>query len=585
MSQTRTNHGRIRSILEWGGLLAGFALLACAPSALGQVTVQTIGGGPHTLCGPYAGFAEGNTLSQAQFNQPYSCALDSAGDLWIADFNNADVEEVTAAGNKTSSTTYEYASGSNKHPFPNVIGVSIDASNNLYVLTTTELYEFANVIDSFPNLNTLFQTSLSAYSSGTPTAFTVVNDAATNIYIAYTSGSSGTIVRIPQLNNSLRNNFSTVVNNFSFVPSGMCIREDGQLAVCDTLHNGIYLVGTNTASTPTLVTGGNGVGTDNGGPTFAQFNSPHGIAASSDGHMVVCDTGNNFIRLIDTSYNTTTLYGTFSNVWSSNCSLGLYAGWVDGTAGVNGTNASGREPSSIVISPGGSLFVTEIYYSLIREVNGSGLSPVTTIAGGSGGSGSVPTVTTLAATSTTTNGATLNAGVIPNGAQTTVFFEYGTNTSYGNNTTSVVLTTNLGGSNSVSIPLTGLSNNTVIHYQAEAINSSGTALGGDRTFITGSTATAVLSISPSYGYFPECQTILVTELGPDYLLYRRRQLAVHQQRAGGHHGDQSGGAFHRQFSMVQFLERPEHLASGHGQRWCFKFSLDRNGAADQSTGL
>jgi hypothetical protein len=515
MSQNRDTHVRAISGLKRTGLGVALAILAGAAGVYAQpVMVQTIGGGPHSLCGNFAGFAQGNTLNNSQFNLPYSCALDSAGDLWIADYNNGDVEEVTAAGNRSASITYEYVSGSNKHPFPNVLSVAVDSANNLYVLTTTELYEFANVTASFPNLNTLFQVPVSAFSSFTPTTMIVANDNATNIFIAFSSGSAGGIVRIPQLGNPLHNSFSTIVNNYSFAPSGMTIREDGQLAVCDTLHNGIYLVGTNAGSTPTLVTGGNGQGYVNGGPAFAQFNQPHGIAASADGRMVVCDTGNNYLRVIDTSFNTTALYGTQSSVWASNCSVGLYAGWVDGAAGNFGTNASGRSPYSVVISPSGTLFVTETYYDLLRSVTGSGLLPVTAISGGGGSTTNTATITTLAATSITTNGAVLNASVVPNGSQTTVYFEYGTNTTYGSNTGSTVLTTNLGASNSVSIPLSGLAVNTVIHYQAVAINAGGTSMGGDRSFITGSTSTSVLTLSPSYGYFPECETIMVTSSVP-----------------------------------------------------------------------
>jgi hypothetical protein len=448
-----------------------------------QVTVQTIGGGVRTECGNSFGFAAGNTWTAAQFNQPYSTALDSQGNLWLADMNNSDIEEITQAGNRTSSLTYQYASGSNKHPFPNVIGVATDSSDNLYVLTTTTLLKFDDVTESFPDLNNLLNISLSAFSSGTPTAMAVVNDVNTNIYIAFSSGSGGSIIRIPQ---PYSGSYITVVGNYSFAPSGLSMREDGQLAVCDTLHDGIYLVSTNNGSTPVLLTGGLGAGFVNGTPSFAKFNQPHGIAASADGRMVVCDTMNNYLRLIDTSNNTTTLYGTASNVWTTtccSCSPTLYAGWVDGTAGTTSASASGREPVSVTIAPNGTLFVTELFYNLIRSVTGSGLTPVTTINSVSS-STNLAAVTTQAATSISANGATLNATVDANGSPTTVYFQWGTNTAYGSNTASITLTTNLGSSNAISIPLTGLLVNTVIHFQVVAINNGGTAYGGDRSFIT-----------------------------------------------------------------------------------------------------
>jgi hypothetical protein len=502
---------------HWRGGLAGLALLAFVSVSPGQVSVETIGGGVRVECGNSYGFVAGNTWTQAQFNQPYATALDSQGDLWVADFNNNDVEEVTLAGNRTSSITYQYAPGGNKHPFTNVIGVAVDSANNLYVLTTTTLSEYLNVVESFPpNLNLYMPLSLSVFSSSPATAIAVANDARTNIYISFANGSGGTIIRIPQPYPSA-GSYSTVVANYPFAPSGLAIREDGQLAVSDTLSNAIYVVTTNSDSIPRWITGGPGPGFTNGPPGYARFNQPHGIAASGDGRMVVCDTMNNYLRLIDTNNNTTTLYGTPSNVWTKtccNCDPALYAGWVDGTAGNTTNSASGREPVSVTISSNGILFVTELYYNLIRSVTGSGLTPVTSITS-IGSSTNFPTVITEAASAITGTGATLNASVDPNGSPTTVYFLWGPTTNYGSNTAPVVLSTNLGATNAVSSVLTGLTPNTIIHYEAVAQNSGGTTNGGDRSFITTPLVTSVLTISPAYGYFPECQTITVTSSVPN----------------------------------------------------------------------
>lgn len=614
-----------RSIPDWRGGLAGLALLAFVSVAPGQVSVQTIGGGVRTECGNSYGFAAGNTWTKAQFNLPYASALDAQGNLWIADLNNADVEQVTQAGNRTSSLTYQYASGSNKHPFPNVIGVALDSADCLYVLTTTTLFKFDDVADTFPDLDLLFEISLNAFSSARATAMAVVNDAGTNIYISFAGSSGGTILRIPQ---PYSGSYSTVVNNYSFAPSGLSMRVDGQLAVSDTLNDGIYVVATNNGSTPLLVTGGYGPGYVNGPPTLtvisngvsrtvpvAFFNQPIGIAASADGRMVVCDSANNYLRVIDTNYNTTTLYGTPTNVWTRTCCTcnpTLYAGWVDGTAGIATTSASGRQPVSVTISSNGTLFVTEAYYSLIRAVTGSGLTPVTSINSVSS-STNLPGVTTLAATDLTGTNATLNASVFPNGSATTVYFlvnpgttnventvsviltnnlgisdpvsitlagllpgevlsfqavayndggtsygsvrqlsepaitpvaatlaassittssatlnatinpenvgasfyfEWGPTTNYGNSTPLNTLPANLNSNQSVSALLTGLAGGSSNHFQVVAFNSAGTNFGGDLTFVTIPVA-PVFSISPGYGYFPECETITVTSSVPD----------------------------------------------------------------------
>jgi len=94
-----------------------------------------------------------------------------------------------------------------------------------------------------------------------------------------------------------------------------------------------------------------------------------------------------------------------------------------------------------------------------------------------------PAVETLAASSIAEKGATLNGKVNPNGAETKMYFEYGTTTSYGSKTSEVSVgsgTTTLEKSQSIS----GLSAITTYHYRIVASNSSGTGYGGDKTFTT-----------------------------------------------------------------------------------------------------
>ena len=118
----------------WGrALLAGLALIGLVLSAHGQIEVQTIGGGPRLdSCASWAGFASGDTYTNAQFNDPYASALDSKSNLWVADTGNSDVEQITMAGDRVNSLTihtYTYTAITNNsgnilryqtnyHPFP-----------------------------------------------------------------------------------------------------------------------------------------------------------------------------------------------------------------------------------------------------------------------------------------------------------------------------------------------------------------------------------------------------------------------------------------------------------------------------------
>jgi len=94
-----------------------------------------------------------------------------------------------------------------------------------------------------------------------------------------------------------------------------------------------------------------------------------------------------------------------------------------------------------------------------------------------------PAVETLAASAIAEKGATLNGKVNPNGAETKMYFEYGTTTSYGSKTSEVSVgsgTTTLEKSQAIS----GLSANTTYHYRVVASNSAGSSHGIDRTFTT-----------------------------------------------------------------------------------------------------
>ena len=94
-----------------------------------------------------------------------------------------------------------------------------------------------------------------------------------------------------------------------------------------------------------------------------------------------------------------------------------------------------------------------------------------------------PTVTTKAASSVKDSSATLNASVNPNGQATTVYFEYGTSTSYGSKTAAKSIGSGRS-STSVSVPVAGLTPGAVYHVRVVASNAVGTSSGGDQTFTT-----------------------------------------------------------------------------------------------------
>jgi phosphodiesterase/alkaline phosphatase D-like protein len=94
-----------------------------------------------------------------------------------------------------------------------------------------------------------------------------------------------------------------------------------------------------------------------------------------------------------------------------------------------------------------------------------------------------PTATTDYATfSSTSNEATLNGIINANNADSTVTFEYGQTTAYGNTVTADQSPVLGAADTAVSKHLTGLSTNTTYHYRVVATNSQGTTYGADMTF-------------------------------------------------------------------------------------------------------
>lgn len=109
--------------------------------------------------------------------------------------------------------------------------------------------------------------------------------------------------------------------------------------------------------------------------------------------------------------------------------------------------------------------------------------------------GQTPSSLTQAATNIATNSATLNGVVIANYLATTVSFEYGTSTNYGQTATPSQNTVTGNEITGVTVDLSGLTEGTTYHFRVKTVNSIGTTFGNDLTFTTLGQAPAATTIA------------------------------------------------------------------------------------------
>lgn len=342
---------------------AGLAFLGLIATSGAQVLVDTLGGGPRQGYPAAAGYTDGNTFAVSQFNNPYGIALDSTGNLFIADKSNGKVRKVTLPGDAASSLTSTFATGLNQP-----VGVVFDGANNLYVLTQAD-----GKIRKYNSFGNLIATNVAGLTNAT--AITI--DGSANLYVTQLIGTTNGVVK-----KITPAGVVTVVATNLNQPKGLVMLDNGLIAVSDTGNHAVRLV--NPANgVKTLLAGGNGAGFGDGLGAFAQFNQPHGVSKSPSGILVVADKLNHRFRLVETNGVVSTLYGMGSAQW-----VAPYPGWEDGSP----TVAEAHDPVAATVSPLGKVFTTEVFYHLLRQVTGAPL--------GVGG------------TTTTTNGPGTNAVVV-----------------------------------------------------------------------------------------------------------------------------------------------------------------------------
>lgn len=113
------------------------------------------------------------------------------------------------------------------------------------------------------------------------------------------------------------------------------------------------------------------------------------------------------------------------------------------------------------------------YHFRIVAYNSSGTTYGSDMTFTTTSSVSAPSATTQAASSITSSSAQLNSYVNPNGGSTTIYFQYGLTSSYGNSSTSGNIGTSAG---NYGTTVSGLSANTTYHFRIVATTAGAPAM-------------------------------------------------------------------------------------------------------------
>ncbi len=197
------------------------------------------------------------TLASASLANPASVALDSAGNVYLADPTNNTIQKWNAT---THQLTVLVSSGLSS-PF----GVAVDSAGNVYIADTGH-----NAIKEW-RVST--QTVTTLVSSGLSGPEGVDVDAAGNVYIADTGHSAIKEWRVS--NRTVTTLASSGLNR----PDGVAVDGAGNVYIADTGNNAIEKWNA-TSGLTTLVSG---------------LNGPTGVAVDGFGNVYIADNGNGVI--------------------------------------------------------------------------------------------------------------------------------------------------------------------------------------------------------------------------------------------------------------------------------------------------
>jgi sugar lactone lactonase YvrE len=240
-----------------------------------------------TLAGSGAHASADGTGAGASFNGPEGIAIDSSGNIYVADTNNNRIRKITTPGGVVTtlagSGSPVWADGTGAGAsFNQPRGITVGPDGNIYVADT------ANNLIRKVTTTGVVSTVAASWSAGLNYPEGVAVSVDGTIYVADTMNSA--------VKKIATNGVVTTFDGFA-QPQGITVAPDGNIYVADTNSQTIKKItpgGVVTTVAGTLYTTDflDGIG------TAAAFNYPLDLAFGPDGNIYVADNGNTRIRKI-----------------------------------------------------------------------------------------------------------------------------------------------------------------------------------------------------------------------------------------------------------------------------------------------
>jgi DNA-binding beta-propeller fold protein YncE len=365
-------------------------ILGCAGGALAalatRATAQTYDFTPFVGNASVLDHTNG-TGTNARFFNPTSVAVDSSGNIYVADGGDHTIRKVTASGTVTTLAGSSGQPGSSDGTGSGALflypyAVAVDASGNVYVADSGN--QNIRKITPGGTVTTLAGTAGVAGSQDGTANGALFNapqgiavDATGNVYVSDTNnctirkvtptGVTTTIAGAVGQEGAVDGTGASA--RFAY-PLGLATDASGNVYVADYDNSAIRKM-TPAGVVSTLAGSLGSSGTLDGQGASARFNHPCAVAVDAAGNVYVADTSSQTMREISAAGNVTTLAGTVG---------------IGGKADGSGAAASFFYPAGIAATASGTVYIADTGNHSIRAMLSPGV--VTTLAGSAGQKGS-----------------------------------------------------------------------------------------------------------------------------------------------------------------------------------------------------